>query len=177
MTKKIIAERKLRDAVALRRIGIFLALCMCFIIHFTYSATMNPSDELIQAGYQKAVATVLKLDGPIPDLPKEQWNYDYQYYYICEFEDENKNIRQGELCLYSPGRKDFKYKLKETITIYYPKNFQDGDSIKVAPKAPSVTEMSLEEAFPLLLIWGTLIYLVISYIYKRILYERTYGMF
>lgn len=178
MNKKIAAERQLRDAVALRRIGIFITLCMCIIIIIpAFYTTMNPSVKLIHAGYQKAQATIIELDGPIPDLPKSQWEYDYNYYYTCEFVDENKNIRQGELCELSPNRKDFKYKLNEIITIYYPENFQDGNSVETVSESFSFRDMSFSELYPLLFVCGTLLYLVISYIYKRIQYERIYGLF
>ena len=177
MSKKIPSEQPLRDAVALRRVGIFITLCMCAIIIPAFYTSMNPSTKLINSGYQKAQATVIEVDGPIPDLPKSQWEYDYNYYYTCEFVDENKILRQGELNYATPDREDCKYQKNETITVYYPENFQDGDSLEFDSEALSLEDLSFEEVFPLLLLGGTLVYLVISYIWKRIQYERIYGMF
>lgn len=177
MSKKFPPERTLRDAVALRRIGIFITLCMCAIIIPSLYTTMNPSTKLINSGYQKAMATVIEVDGPIPDLPKSQWEYDYNYYYTCEFMDENKMSRQGELCYLTPDRDGGKYKKNEIITVYYPKDFQNGDSLELAAESRSLRDLSFDEAFPLLLLGGALIYLIISYIWKRIQYERIYGMF
>ncbi len=177
MSKNIPPERTLRDAVALRRVGIFITLCMCVIILPSFYTSMNPSAKLINSGYQKANATVVEVDGPIPDLPESQWEYDYNYYYTCEFIDENKMSRQGELCYLTPDREYCKYKKNERITVYYPKDFQDGDSLEFVAEPRSLGDLSFDEVYPLLLLGGTLIYLIISYIYKRIQYERIYGMF
>lgn len=177
MSKNIPPERTLRDAVALRRVGIFITLCMCIIITPSFYISMNPSIKLIHSGYQKAQATVIEVDGPIPDLPESQWEYDYNYYYTCEFLDENKITRQGELNYITPDREDCKYKKNETITVYYPEDFQDGDSLEFGTEARTLEDLTFEEVFLLLLFGGTLVYLIISYIWKRIQYERIYGMF
>lgn len=177
MNKNIPPEQTLRDAVALRRVGIFITLCMFAIIIPALYTSMNPSTKLINSGYQKTKATVIEVDGPIPDLPKSQWEYDYNYYYTCEFLDKNKMLRQGELNYATPDREDCKYQKNEIITVYYPEDFQDGDSLEFDSEAQTLRDLGLDEVFPLLLFGGTLIYLVISYIWKRIQYERIYGMF